>query len=104
MYVNIQQTIFNIVAVFAGLVIGVCAFAFLRAGLLWAANSDNPHNASRARSALEGGVIGALICVSAITLAWLIVGNISYQDEYKQKDNPFITPPAITATPTASKP
>ena len=77
--INVNETLYKIVAAFAGFVGGAAALAFLAAGFLWMFAGDNHQQELRARQIFGGAIIGAVIALAAVTFAKIITSNVVSQ-------------------------
>jgi len=75
--VNFNQTILNLVKVFASFVGGFAALSFLYAGYLWMTAGDNVHQETAAKKALASAIIGTIIVLGAITLSNLVTSALA---------------------------
>jgi cytochrome bd-type quinol oxidase subunit 2 len=74
--VNLNQSLQNICNLFAAVVGGASALAYMRAGYLWMFSDSSPMGESKARHAFSAAIVGSVICLGAVTIANLVTGAI----------------------------
>jgi hypothetical protein len=75
--ININQSLFDIVAAFAAFIGGAAALALLYAGYLLIFAGDDSSQELKARKIIGMAILGAVIAAGAVTLAKLITGHIN---------------------------
>jgi hypothetical protein len=76
MNININQSLVNIVAAFAGFIGGAAALALLYAGYLLIFAGDDSNQELKARRIIGAAILGAVVAAGAVTLAKIIMNNI----------------------------